>query len=246
MNWKIASPRCSTNFRVTVAVAIFFSLTYGAVSKQAGDPLQTIGASALPAQSADSFAVELLRGEIQSLSPAVRADEARKLAQSAHAASRQLAREYQVLGPPLFHNFLVNTGLRKRGLCFHWARDLLVRLDRLKLKTLELHWGGARAGTLREHNCVVVTAKGQPFEQGIVLDCWRHSGRLFFSRIATDHYPWIEDKAEYARVTKTAPAIAVANTTLKQDKPASSAESKLVNSATAISGRSKDKSRLTQ
>ena len=29
-----------------------------------------------------------------------------------------------------------------------------------------------------EHNCVVVTAVGQAFEDGIVLDAWRNAGNL--------------------------------------------------------------------
>ena len=52
-------------------------------------------------------------------------------------------------------------------------------LATVKPATLDLHWGIARAGTQREHNSVVVTAKGAPFTTGIVLDAWRHSGRLY-------------------------------------------------------------------
>ena len=139
---------------------------------------------------------------ITALSPGVRPDEAQRLAICSYATANELRREYRVVGPPLFHNFLVNTGIRKRGLCFQWAEDLLARLDELKLATLELHWGEARAGTLREHNCIVVTAKGQPFRSGIVLDCWRHSGRLYWAPLTTDHYPWIEDSA-YAQLTRS-------------------------------------------
>lgn len=123
------------------------------------------------------------------------------MADCAYLTSRQLARDYRVVGPPLFHNFLVNIGVRQRGLCFQWARDLFAKLQQIPLRTLELRWGAARAGTWREHNCVVVTAKGQPFETGIVLDAWRHSGRLFWSPVKTDHYPWIEDKQERIRLT---------------------------------------------
>jgi hypothetical protein len=97
-----------------------------------------------------------------------------------------------VFGPPLFHNFLVNIGLKERGLCYHWAEDLLTRLEALRLATLEFRWGNARAGTLREHNTVVVTAQDQPFDQGIVLDAWRHSGRLHWTHVNADRYPWKE------------------------------------------------------
>jgi hypothetical protein len=124
------------------------------------------------------------------------------VAECAYATAAQLRRDYGVIGgPPSFHNFLVNLGTRKRGLCFQWAEDLLVELDALKLRTLELHWAEAWAGSWREHNCVVVTAKGQSFRQGIILDCWRHSGHLFWSPLATDHCPWIEDR-DYASVAR--------------------------------------------
>lgn len=149
----------------------------------------------------DLSAAVSLRNKLVALSPRVRAEEAERVAISAYVTSRQLARDYRVVGPPLFHNFLVNIGMRERGLCFQWARDLFAKLNQVPLQTLELHWGEARAGTWREHNCVVVTARGQPFEKGIVLDAWRHSGRLFWSSVAADHYPWKEDEAERIRLT---------------------------------------------
>ncbi len=157
--------------------------------------------SELNAQTGDSAAIQTLRDRIAALSPTVRADDAQRVAQRAYATAEQLRRDYKVIGPPLFHNFLVNTGVRKRGLCFQWAEDLLVQLDALKLSSLELHWGEARAGTWREHNCVVVTARSQPFAQGIILDCWRHSGHLFWSKLAADHYPWIENRG-YGQIAR--------------------------------------------
>lgn len=155
----------------------------------------------------DAAGVKALQSKIIALSPNVHPSDARQVAECAYASAQKLRRDYGVFGPPLFHNFLVNTGIRKRGLCFQWAEDLLAQLDRLKLTTLELHWGEARAGTLREHNCVVVTARGQPFRSGIILDCWRHSGRLFWAALATDHYPWIED-SNYARIARAKSAAA--------------------------------------
>jgi len=55
-----------------------------------------------------------------------------------------------MFGTPIFNNFLVYHGFRKRGYCYQWTADLLVTLDALTLKTLELHWGEAYAGTWRE------------------------------------------------------------------------------------------------
>jgi hypothetical protein len=140
----------------------------------------------------DGSAVRL-SAELAALSSAVSRQEADLVARRAYAVSAKLARDYRVIGPPLFHNFLVNSGIRQRGLCFQWTEDLMRELHAMRLKTVELHWATARGGTLREHNSVVVTARGQPFTEGVVLDAWRHSGRLFWGRLAADHYPWRQD-----------------------------------------------------
>jgi hypothetical protein len=152
--------------------------------------------------SLDAAGVTSLGHRLAMLSPKVGVDEAERTAECAYVTSRRLARDYRVVGPPLFHNFLINTGIRKRGLCYQWAQDLIVPLNALELRTLELHWGEARPNTWREHNCVVVTARGQSFEQGIVLDAWRHSGRLFWAPVIADHYPWKENRAEALRTLK--------------------------------------------
>lgn len=152
-------------------------------------------------------AAQDLMNRIAALSPRVHANEAARVTECVYNATSQLRRDYDVIWPPLFNNFLVNSGLRKRGLCFQWAEDLLVRLDALKLSTLELHWGEANAGTWQESNCVVVTAKGQPFNTGIILDCWRHSGHLYWTAVATDKVCWVENRA-YAHFVRAKSAAA--------------------------------------
>jgi len=162
--------------------------------------------------SSDSAAAQALMNQIAALSPRVRAEEAARVAQCVYNAAGQLRRDYGVVWPPLFNNFLINSGIRKRGFCFQWAEDLLARLDALKVSTLELRWGEANAGTWQESNCVVVTAKGQPFNTGIILDCWRHSGHLYWTAVATDKVSWVENRA-YAKFvrTKSAPKAFGAN-----------------------------------
>jgi hypothetical protein len=155
----------------------------------------------LPLASTDLPAARALIEQIVALSPRVRPDEAALVAASVYNAAGQLRRDYGVVWPPLFNNLLVHSGIRKRGLCFQWAEDLLVMLDALKLTSLELHWGEGYAGTWQESNCVVVTAKGQPFNTGIILDCWRHSGHLYWTAVAADKVPWVENKA-YARFVR--------------------------------------------
>src|SRR5947207_6834421 len=91
----------------------------------------------------ESAAAEGLASQLAALSPRVNREEARLLAECAYATVSQLRKQYHMFGTPIFNNFLVHWGLRKRGYCFQWAEDLLVALDPLKLNSLELHWGEA-------------------------------------------------------------------------------------------------------
>ena len=141
------------------------------------------------------------RNRIVALSPtSIRLDEAQRVAACAYTTGRELQREWRVVWPAGVQNFLVNTGRRKGGLCFQWATELLIRLDAMKLQTLELHWAESYAGAPSEHNVIVVTAKGQPFEQGILLDNWRYGGNLVYGPVAADpNYKWKENSGEAAR-----------------------------------------------
>jgi hypothetical protein len=159
----------------------------------------------------DERSIKDLRDALVKLAPNVDPAEAELLSVTAHTTSRTLAREYRIVLNPEFQNFLINIGVRKRGYCAHYARDIGARLKELKLKTLVLHWGAAYAGTSGEDNCLVVTARHQPFQDGIILDAWRRAGRLFWSAVTKDreyeleqHYgrsgitAWKEDVHETA------------------------------------------------
>ena len=147
--------------------------------------------------SADDAA---LRRRIVALSPSVSPDEARRVVYTAYTTGVELRRQWRVVWLPGVQNLLVNIGARKGGLCFQWATELLVRLDALKLQTLELHWAESGANTGAEHNVIVVTARGQAFGEGILLDLWRYSGTLVWTHVGMDpDYRWMENKSELAR-----------------------------------------------
>ena len=40
---------------------------------------------------------------------------------------------------------------------------------------------------------MVVTARGQPFNSGYIIDGWRAAGRLLWWPVAKDEYPWKEN-----------------------------------------------------
>jgi hypothetical protein len=144
----------------------------------------------MPEPSWSQSETTALREQIMSLGGRVDAGEAGFLAATAIQHPLALAQQYRAVRPPWLHNMLVNSGHRERGLCYHWANDLFVQLKERPLHSLDLHLAVAHMDTRREHNAVIVTARGQPFATGLVLDGWRRSGRLWSGPVVTDKYPW--------------------------------------------------------
>lgn len=143
----------------------------------------------------------ILRAAIAALSPNVNPEEAQRVAEIAYTTGRDLKREWHVAWPPGLQNLLVNTGVRKGGLCFQFAERLLLRLNEQKWETVEFHWAESFERTASEHNVIVVTAKGQPFSYGIILDNWRYGGRLVWGRVVDDpFYQWHENKPQFLKV----------------------------------------------
>ena len=154
----------------------------------------------------ESEKAEELANQLVRLSPRVDPNEAKLLADCAYATVAQLRKEYRMFATPIFNNFLVYHGWRKRGYCYQWSEDLLLALDKLKLKTLELHWADTYRDTWRENNCLVVTAKGQAFEHGMILECWRHFGHLRWNLVPSDQDPYYENTEWAEKVRSRAAA----------------------------------------
>jgi hypothetical protein len=180
------------------------------------------------ATASDETSIKNLSKALAGLARDVDPTEAEQLSVTAHTTARKLKRDYRVVLNPEFTVFLVNIGMRKRGWCGHWAQDIGARLKELNLKTLVLHWGVAYDHTSSENNCLVVTARNQPFQEGIILDGWRRAGRLFWCPVVKDdeyeveqHYghsgitlwrenmewsAWLQDKETDENTSKTAAA----------------------------------------
>ena len=121
-------------------------------------------------------------------------NESIKLSYEMLSYSSKLKNDYNLVKPPLYHNFLVNIGVKNRGLCWHFAYDMLAHAKKQNLKSFDYYIGGANINDYwEEHNSLIVTCKGCKFEEGIVLDPWRNSGDLYFSKIKNDKkYIWIQ------------------------------------------------------
>ncbi len=139
-------------------------------------------------------AEQRLSSMIISVDRTIDKSEAKHLAHEALMYSYTLSKKYKVDTSPWMHNFLVNVGIKKRGLCYQWADDLAKHLSRLDLKTIKLLPIGANIGKYwTEHNAVVVlpSRRNIPLDKGVILDAWRHSGNLYYAPVARDtKYKW--------------------------------------------------------
>jgi hypothetical protein len=190
---------CSNLFILTVAAPLAFVVCIPLAQARPRNEL-------VLATSAEDAA---LRARLAGLSPSVNPEEARRVAYIAYTTGLELARKWEMVSSPTMQSFLINIGLKKGGYCYQFATELLVRLDAQRLKTLEFHWAESDAGTDTEHNVIAVTARGQPFAQGIMLDNWRRSGHLLWGPLSGDpDHTWQENKAAYAARIKPKPVTA--------------------------------------
>ena len=138
-----------------------------------------------------SYKVDEFSKAIESLSANIDENEAMQTSQLLMETTTQLVAEYEMTSPALYHNMLVNMGLRKRGLCCHWAEDLHAKLRELSISTLKFDWLVARLGShLREHNTVVIYPVNSTWQNGLIFDPWRKAGVPFWTRVKGDKYPW--------------------------------------------------------
>lgn len=150
------------------------------------------------ARADDAKSIKGFREAIVALGPDVDPAEAELVAVTSHTTARRLQKEWRVAPFALYQNFLIHMGARQKGFCFDWAYGIGGALKELRLKTLVLHWGASHPGTRLEHNCIVVTARGQPFRDGYLIDGWRAGGRLLWWPVKKDEYVWNEDPRETA------------------------------------------------
>jgi len=165
--------------------------------------------------SRDQNKVEELTRAIMELGPDIDIKEASFVAREAVFFPKYLANEYRLVAPPNSQNVLVNTGQRKRGLCYHWARDMTDHIVAGRTyKTLTLQRAVANQGRSFEHNVLTVAAKGKGIDDAYILDAWRDSSNLYWVKTTDDpDYHW----TKYNRRTYKVPSNNVAEK-IKQER----------------------------
>lgn len=118
-------------------------------------------------------------------------NEAQKFSQDIINFSSFLAKKYEVNTTALIHNTLVNLKIKKRGFCYHYANDLANLLKLEEYKSFKVKKIVANEGDYFEHTALLLTRNDISFNNSIVLDAWRNTGELFFSKVIDDkRYKW--------------------------------------------------------
>ena len=155
-------------------------------------PLAACGTAPEKQALAPQSEIRRLEAAILAMREDVDPEEAARAASLAFGHTRNLAIQYEINDPPLIHNTKVNMGLKPRGLCWHWAEDMENRLNAEGFQTLRMHRAIAEGRGVRiDHSTAIISAAGQQYSQGVVLDPWRNGGELFFAPVAEDtRYFW--------------------------------------------------------
>ena len=128
---------------------------------------------------------------LMSLGPNIDPAEARLLAHEAVNYPKALANQYNLVQPAYLQNILVNYGYRKNGLCWQWTRDMAKHIQARQWKSFDFYHGTANRRRYNEHNSLIVAAKGKGVREGMLLDPWRDSGKLYWKRTTNDpKYYW--------------------------------------------------------
>lgn len=135
-----------------------------------------------------------LKGDLEALHgntiDRVASAEADAIAKIVIEVLHDLSQRWRVGSSALLRNLMINIGAKSDGFCYHYVEALRDALARHGWKEFDLHWGVAWKGDFRENNSLVVTAKGEPFEEGLAIDAWRTAGRPYWTAVKGDRFPW--------------------------------------------------------
>ena len=136
--------------------------------------------------------VEALSKLLKSLDSSISSKEAKSLSDEIFQEVTKLRKKFNPTSQAHFNNFLINAGVKEKGLCYDWSDALYLHFSKKDYSNFEFHLLVAHKGKyFYEHNTLVVVAKGGNVLEGIVIDPWRNSGNLYFSKVNEDKkYEW--------------------------------------------------------
>jgi hypothetical protein len=134
---------------------------------------------------------------LQRSSPLSTYSESLKLSQDIFTQIKVLNKVFQRTTSPKYHNFLITLGLKKKGLCYHWSDALYHHFKTQKsYPSFTFHLMVSNKGSYwKEHNTLVIVPIDQAIEEGVIIDPWRDTHQLYFSKVKDDtDYHWIHRK----------------------------------------------------
>jgi len=136
--------------------------------------------------------VEALSVLLKSLNSSISSREAKLLSSEIFGETNRLRKEFNPTAQPQFNNFLINVGVKEKGLCYEWSDALYAYFSKKQYASFEFHLLVADKGKyFAEHNTLVVVGKGGKVLEGIVIDPWRDPKKLYFSKVGADKkYEW--------------------------------------------------------
>ena len=87
-----------------------------------------------------SHNIQNLQCAIVKLSPSIDSNEAKNIVTIPFKYPLDLAKQYDLVRPALFHNTLINMNSKKRGFYYHFTQDLLKELKKQYLNRATLRW----------------------------------------------------------------------------------------------------------
>ena len=87
-----------------------------------------------------SYNILNLQRAIVKLSPSIGSNEAKNIATISFKQPLDLAKQYDLVRPALFHNTLINMNSKKRGFYQYFTPDLLKELKKQNLNSVTLRW----------------------------------------------------------------------------------------------------------
>ena len=138
----------------------------------------------------ETLHIKKLTHKLQAIDTEIDPKIAQDLAYDIYAHWTKLNDEFAPVASSWLQNTLVNLGLKKKGLCWHWSDSFYNHLVG-RYEGFEFVPAGAFVGSLREHNVLVVTTKNKSFYDGVVIDGWRDRRKLYFIGVTQDTpYQW--------------------------------------------------------
>ena len=135
---------------------------------------------------------ETLATLLQTIDKNIPFEEALSLSREIFQQTDQLRKQFNPVSEPHVNNFLVNIGLKEKGLCYEWSDPLYIYFRRKSYRYFSFHLLVANRGKyFQEHNVLAVTSKKDDIPNAVIIDPWREPGTVYFSKVKDDKkYVW--------------------------------------------------------